>query len=339
MAAIGITIAADVRGIARRRPGAQGLDRRARHLRADRRAGARGDRRGPLRGARSRSRRATGVDVAAGPARRVLADAQLLRLNYGTFALHAVLMALFTQVPFALRDNGLAAERHWIVYLPVLVVSILLMLPFLRHVDRPGRGKPLFNGASGRAAGRRRSRSRCRCIRSSRSALRSDAVLRRRSTCSRRCCLRWSRSARPPKLAAPRSASIRARSSWARSSAPRRRLARRSCGRHFGLRLLRRADRAVARRQRDDGGASGLQSRQLLDGRNIDGFGQQGDPGRQSRPRSRNALRNERLGDLQHHRRDLAPVEGQGERRKEGGDRMASRRASTTGWPRSPANI
>jgi MFS family permease len=74
-------------------------------------------------------------------------DPQLLRLNYGTFALHAVLMALFTQVPFALRDNGLAAERQWIVYLPVLAVSVVLMLPFLRRVDRPGQGKPLMNVA------------------------------------------------------------------------------------------------------------------------------------------------------------------------------------------------
>jgi MFS family permease len=86
-------------------------------------------------------------DMAPGQLTRAIADPQLLRLNYGTFALHAVLMALFTQVPFALRDNGLAAERHWMVYLPVLVVSILLMFPFLRHVDRPGRGKPLLNGA------------------------------------------------------------------------------------------------------------------------------------------------------------------------------------------------
>ena len=86
-------------------------------------------------------------DVAPGQLARVLTDPQLLRLNYGTFALHAVLMALFTQIPFAFRDIGLPVERHWVVYLPVLVVSILLMLPFLRQVDRPNRGKPLINGA------------------------------------------------------------------------------------------------------------------------------------------------------------------------------------------------
>jgi len=79
--------------------------------------------------------------------KRVLADRDLLRLNYGIFALHAALMALFVQVPFMLRDNGVAAPRHWLVYLPVLAVSVVLMLPALWQADRPGRGKPVFVGA------------------------------------------------------------------------------------------------------------------------------------------------------------------------------------------------
>ena len=79
--------------------------------------------------------------------RRVFADRDLLRLNYGIFALHAALMALFVQVPFMLRDNGVAAERHWLVYLPVLTVSVVLMMPALWQADRPGRGKPVFVGA------------------------------------------------------------------------------------------------------------------------------------------------------------------------------------------------
>ena len=79
--------------------------------------------------------------------RRVLFDRNLLRLNYGIFALHAALMALFVQVPFMLRDNGIEPSRHWVVYLPVLVASVLLMWPALRQADRPGRGKPIFIGA------------------------------------------------------------------------------------------------------------------------------------------------------------------------------------------------
>ena len=59
-------------------------------------------------GAATPTRRARAQDTPA-QWRRVLADRELLRLNYGIFALHAALMALFVQVPFMLRDNGVAA--------------------------------------------------------------------------------------------------------------------------------------------------------------------------------------------------------------------------------------
>jgi MFS family permease len=78
--------------------------------------------------------------------RRVLADGQLLRLNYGIFALQAGLMAMFVQVPFMLRDNGVPAARHWLVYLPVLAASVGLMLPAMMQADRPGRAKRVFIG-------------------------------------------------------------------------------------------------------------------------------------------------------------------------------------------------
>jgi MFS family permease len=83
----------------------------------------------------------------AGQWQRVLTNRQLLRLNYGIFALHAALMALFVQVPFMLRDNGVPSERHWLVYLPVLAASVLLMWPAMLQADRPARSKPVFMGA------------------------------------------------------------------------------------------------------------------------------------------------------------------------------------------------
>src|SRR5258708_4144602 len=52
--------------------------------------------------------------------RSVLRDAQLFRLNYGIFALHGILMALFVVVPFALQTH-LPAGSHWRVYLPVML--------------------------------------------------------------------------------------------------------------------------------------------------------------------------------------------------------------------------
>jgi predicted MFS family arabinose efflux permease len=85
----------------------------------------------------------------AGQWKRVLVDAQLLRLNFGIFVLHAALMALFVQVPFMLRDGGVPGARHWLVYLPVLAASVVLMLPAMLNADRPGRGKPVFIGAIG----------------------------------------------------------------------------------------------------------------------------------------------------------------------------------------------
>ena len=82
------------------------------------------------------------------PVGRVLLDQQLLRLNYGIFALHAVLMALFVVVPFSLRAH-LPAGSHWMVYLPVMCGAIVLMLPPMLAAERKGLQKPVFIGAVG----------------------------------------------------------------------------------------------------------------------------------------------------------------------------------------------
>lgn len=67
----------------------------------------------------------------------VLKDPQLARLNWGIFALHAVLMALFIVMPFSLRDAGLAVAQHWKVYLPVMLGSFVLMLPPIMQAGKP----------------------------------------------------------------------------------------------------------------------------------------------------------------------------------------------------------
>lgn len=77
----------------------------------------------------------------------VLRDPQLARLDYGVFALHAVLMALFIAVPLELRAAGLPVDQHWQVYLPVMAGSFLLMLPAVVGTARPGRLKAAFIGS------------------------------------------------------------------------------------------------------------------------------------------------------------------------------------------------
>ncbi len=78
---------------------------------------------------------------------RVLTDRELLRLNFGIFALHAVLVMMFLEVPHALQALHMPVAAHWQVYLPVLIASVLLMLPAMMQADRPERAKAIFAGA------------------------------------------------------------------------------------------------------------------------------------------------------------------------------------------------
>jgi MFS family permease len=88
------------------------------------------------------------IAAPAGPGfARVWCDPQLARLNFGILALHAVLMALFIVVPLSLRNTGLAVDRHWQVYLPVMLGSFALMLPAILIAERRGHVKTVFVGA------------------------------------------------------------------------------------------------------------------------------------------------------------------------------------------------
>lgn len=61
----------------------------------------------------------------------VLKDQQILRLSFGIFALHAVLVACFVAVPVALVEAGLIQADHWKVYLPVMLIAFVFMVPFI----------------------------------------------------------------------------------------------------------------------------------------------------------------------------------------------------------------
>ncbi|MCH2040896.1 MAG: MFS transporter [Saccharospirillaceae bacterium] len=63
--------------------------------------------------------------------RKQLSNRQLWPLNIGIFILHALMVAIFVAIPLQLKQQGLAAEQHSWVYLPVLVVAFILMVPFI----------------------------------------------------------------------------------------------------------------------------------------------------------------------------------------------------------------
>lgn len=82
------------------------------------------------------------------PMRRVLLDADLLRLNLGIFVLHMVQMAMFVVLPHALVNHGgLAAASHWKVYLPAVLVSFAVMVPAIIAAERKDKMRPIFLAA------------------------------------------------------------------------------------------------------------------------------------------------------------------------------------------------
>jgi MFS family permease len=67
----------------------------------------------------------------------------------GVFVLHLSLTAAFIAVPYVLRDvHGLAAARHWLVYLGVFAASVALTVPLVLWSERTGR-----NGRAALAGG------------------------------------------------------------------------------------------------------------------------------------------------------------------------------------------
>lgn len=78
----------------------------------------------------------------------VIKNPQLLRLDVGVFVLHAMLTAMFIAIPFMIRDSaGLDSLHHWELYLPVMLLSFVLMVPFIIQAESKGRMKPIFVGA------------------------------------------------------------------------------------------------------------------------------------------------------------------------------------------------
>ncbi|MEO1889307.1 MAG: MFS transporter [Cycloclasticus sp.] len=79
---------------------------------------------------------------------KVLRDGQLLRLDFGIFCLHLVMTAMFVVLPLLLRGKlGIPAEDHWMVYLPVLGLSVIAMVPFVIIAEKKRKMKAVFVAA------------------------------------------------------------------------------------------------------------------------------------------------------------------------------------------------
>lgn len=77
--------------------------------------------------------------------RATLRHPELLRLDFGIFALHAMLTASFLVVPGLLRGTLAVSSRdQWLVYLPVLLVSVAVMVPAIIVAERYRRLKSVL---------------------------------------------------------------------------------------------------------------------------------------------------------------------------------------------------
>jgi len=78
----------------------------------------------------------------------VLRDKELLRLDVGIFVLHAMLTASFLVVPGLLRATlDVPVRNQWLIYLPVLLLSVVFMVPAIIVAEKYRRMKGVFVGA------------------------------------------------------------------------------------------------------------------------------------------------------------------------------------------------
>jgi predicted MFS family arabinose efflux permease len=87
------------------------------------------------------------VPRATGRLSEVLKDGQLMRLNFGVFALHLMQTAMWVLVPAGLVHAGLPMAEHWKVYLPAVLVAFVVMVPAIIMAEKKGAMKKVFNAA------------------------------------------------------------------------------------------------------------------------------------------------------------------------------------------------
>jgi len=72
----------------------------------------------------------------------VLKNSELLRLDAGIFIQHAILTATFFVIPLLLENR---VSHQWLFYLPLLVVSFLIMIPFIIVAEKKRKMKQVFS--------------------------------------------------------------------------------------------------------------------------------------------------------------------------------------------------
>lgn len=78
---------------------------------------------------------------------KLIRHPQLVRLDFGVLILHLMMTAVFVSLPQMLIDTGMDAQEHWQLYLPVLVGSFFLMVPFIIIAAKKAKEREMFIAA------------------------------------------------------------------------------------------------------------------------------------------------------------------------------------------------
>ena len=76
------------------------------------------------------------VQVQQASLKEVFFRPELMRLNVGVFVLNATQVAMFLVVPRLLVDAGLPLSSHWEIYLPIVLLSFVLMAPAIIYGEK-----------------------------------------------------------------------------------------------------------------------------------------------------------------------------------------------------------
>ena len=76
------------------------------------------------------------VQVQQASLKEVFFRPELMRLNVGVFILNATQVAMFLVVPRLLVEAGLPLSSHWEIYLPIVLLSFVLMAPAIIYGEK-----------------------------------------------------------------------------------------------------------------------------------------------------------------------------------------------------------
>ncbi|EWS98463.1 MFS transporter [Pseudoalteromonas sp. SCSIO 43095] len=79
--------------------------------------------------------------------KKLIKHPQLARLNVGVLLLHLTLTTIFVVLPSQLIKDGLVAENHWQLYIPVLFLAFFLMVPVMIVAIKKEKEKQAFIGS------------------------------------------------------------------------------------------------------------------------------------------------------------------------------------------------